>query len=149
MNHSPSSKSAVIVVHGMGEHKEDEFLLDVVNPIVRWLQHTGRFEVQVTPKLKKDSQQKDPSEVLLTTNDQSWVFMEAYWAESFAAPAFDPMVGWVFWRFLNHILNLGMTTALYTLIPALLGLFAMASVAYFGLSWAILGTAIFVYFLPY
>ncbi len=78
MTNSPSTKKAVIVIHGMGKHKKDAFLLDVANPIARWMQHTGKFEVRVTPNLKKDSQQQEPSEVLLTTKDQSWVFTEAY-----------------------------------------------------------------------
>ena len=127
----------------MGKPKKDEFLLDVVNPIAQWMQHTSKFEVRVTPNLKKDSQQQEPSEVLLTTKDQSWVFTEAYWAKSFAAPTFDPMVGWVFWRFLYHIGSLFVTTILYALIPALLGLSLIVIGGYF----SILLAGFFVYYL--
>lgn len=126
----PPSKKVVIVVHGMGKRKKSSFLLDVANPILRWLQHTGKIEVHVEPNLKTNDQMQEPSEVLLSTEEQSWLFTEAYWSDSFIAPAFDPMVGWVFWRFLLHIGSLLYTTFLYTLIPALFGILLSISLIY-------------------
>lgn len=124
----PSQKKAVILIHGMGTQSKNTMLLVVAGAVASWMdRHRNRsrpahYQPQLEERLCKDA----PSSIDLTFAGQRWRFIEAYWANSFDKPLFDPMIGWTAQRFVFHLWALGTSTLFHTLVPFLvaIGLFA-------------------------
>jgi hypothetical protein len=127
-------RKALIVVHGMGSPKKHSVLFTVTNAIANWMDlhgtrpnnNTLQPEIEETPRaegpgeVKDEDQNLPPSRVVLSFENQKWLFVEVWWARSFDAPLFDPMIGWTVRRFVAHLTALAWSLVIQSLGPLVL-----------------------------
>lgn len=68
---------------------------------------------------KMDVQLEGPGlpSISLEFNNQHWKFIEVWWADSFDAPLFDPMIGWTVQRFVIHLITLAGALLKNSILP--------------------------------
>lgn len=115
---SRKKKKYVILVHGMGTPKKNSMLLTVVDAIARWMDHHKAKNVQSQQvQLEEHLVDTGPSTIDLSFADQHWKFVEVWWASSFDAPTFDPMIGWTVRRFIAHLTTLALSLVRNSILP--------------------------------
>ncbi len=86
----------IIFIHGMGDQKQGEEFVQVVNPIADYIEENTSHKVERNFRLGNKNQ---ASEIRLnitpkTGNTTEWIFREVWWAESFQPPTLTSMLGW-------------------------------------------------------
>ena len=72
---------AMVLVHGMGEHKRNAPLMGAVRPILEVIRARGRPPLVKTIRIEGDSTNGKPSATEITYGDQTWRLLEYWWAE--------------------------------------------------------------------
>ena len=125
-------RKVVVLVHGMGLPRRNDMLLTCVNAVASWMDRNkkdwphGHQHVQLTEtRHYKDDKQKEPisSSIVLSAADQEWKIVEAYWADSFDPPRFNPMIGWTINRLIRQLFLLIRRLVVDGLVPFFLLMF--------------------------
>lgn len=91
----------IIVIHGIGEQREGDFLKEIVNPLAGYLESKGG-KVDFTPEIALGfpSGTPGPAQLTLTVHGpgdalvEEWRVREAYWAAAFRPPSLREMFRW-------------------------------------------------------
>ena len=94
----------ILIVHGIGNQRQSDILLDIGEPLHDWLTAWYRARGQAMPDLEKVVLNFDPVErgdadghayaALNLPNGDRWVLAEAWWAASVRRQSFGRMLGW-------------------------------------------------------
>lgn len=97
-------RHGVVFVHGVGDQRKSDTLLDFGEPVLDWLTSWYRARGESAPQLSSVALSFSPIDVgetdslpratLLLPNGDSWVLAEAWWAASNRRPGFLTMIRW-------------------------------------------------------
>lgn len=112
----------VLIIHGMGDNRKNALLYSVVNSLTTWIDiQRCRERLAIdAPLLDVRLKETKPSSITLSFADQCWKFMDVWWAKSFDAPGYDPMIGWTTKRIWDHLRALIGRLAWASLLPLVL-----------------------------
>ena len=123
----PNTSKVVIYVHGIGRTRRGVSARMLADAVINWIQrhrldsaaHKAEYSVD------EELEGTELKAVTVAFPPQRWKFMEAYWADAFEPPLFDPIIGWTVNRVVSQSFAqiLRLVRALYSLtIPFLLPL---------------------------
>ena len=100
----PRDYDAVVLVHGVGEGEhQGDFLVDVTEPLLRWVGENGGQIASITPQSLRRGERPPRLEVSGTIPDPQredqrrefdWRFVEARWSDEFRPPPARSALGW-------------------------------------------------------
>lgn len=106
----PGITKGIVLVHGMGGQPAGETLDRWANPIVDYIRRRLGREPKVH-ELPGRPHYDDPKGVRVEISDESdnpkqtWLIVEAWWAESFTAAKFDPALRWSYRHLRRHLVG--------------------------------------------
>jgi hypothetical protein len=106
---------AVLLVHGMGEQRRGNTLVTWLDAIVATISAATRNRVSAEVEWadlgkRSDANGNTPAHATIRIRDdgvdESWLVVEAWWAETFVVPSFAQLVAWSFraipWTIVMH-----------------------------------------------
>lgn len=109
----PHGDLGVLFVHGIGQQKQGQTLVEAGDALVSWLRRWivgGYNVVQVRETILKTSGEA-PAHSTLSLNipgqkERTWLLAESWWAENFFEPGFNSLATWAFkvlpWAIYSH-----------------------------------------------
>jgi hypothetical protein len=107
----PAARHGVVFVHGVGEQRKSDTLLDFGGPLVSFLQRWHQARQEPEPLIQAVDLSFAPVDVgrtdqqscaLLQVGRASWLLTEAWWATSNRRPGLVTMVRWS-WAYLRKV----------------------------------------------
>ncbi|MBI4329167.1 MAG: hypothetical protein HY685_04805 [Chloroflexi bacterium] len=90
----------LVLVHGIGDQAQADFMLQVLNPLADWVTGASKHIVGCDALIREGVL---PSKATLFIRDPSsppgvnlaeWRVVEAYWQKAFPPPPYSAMLGW-------------------------------------------------------